>query len=83
MAYKKGDPEYRSNGHYVIEGEDWMSIWTYKNKMGLGNNSTPVNGSEAKELLSMGKQTNNSVPDFGSFGNILLFKETDLNAYYD
>jgi hypothetical protein len=28
--FKKGDSEYISNGHYSIEGTEYMSIWTFK-----------------------------------------------------
>ncbi len=83
MSYKKGDPEYISNGHYRIDGEDWMSIWTYKKKVGHSDNSTATNGREAKELLSLGKSTKNSEPDFGNYGTILLYRENDLNSFYD
>jgi hypothetical protein len=30
--YQKGDLEYRSNGHYVVDGIEYMSIWAYKIK---------------------------------------------------
>jgi hypothetical protein len=83
MAYKKGDPEYRSNGHYVIDGVDWFSIWAYKKDIMGKRSSTQENGNEAKELIGMGKPSHPSIPDFGGFDTIFIFRETDLNAYYD
>lgn len=30
--YSKESSEYISNGHYRINGVDYMSVWTFKNK---------------------------------------------------
>ena len=80
--YSKEDPEYRGNGHYVIDGIEYMSIWTYKKKKGMMNNSNSINGAEAIELTSNGVSSKRSKPDFGGFDNIYLYPYTDLNNFY-
>jgi len=38
--YNKESEERISNGHYKIDGEDFMSVWTYKDKFHMGINNT-------------------------------------------
>ena len=52
--YSQEDSEYISNGHYEINGVEYMSIWTYKNKKHIGDNSTQTNASEARIFASKG-----------------------------
>ena len=80
--YSKFDPEYRGNGHYVIEGIEYMSIWTYKNKTGKGINTTSTNAQEARELASQGTHYLTSKPDFGNFDQILIYPLEVLNSFY-
>lgn len=83
--FKKGDPEYIENGHYTIDGIDYMSIWTYKNEHNFNrsDNSNSINGIESIELLSSGINFYNSKPDFGGFSEIKIFPVEDLKNFYN
>jgi hypothetical protein len=81
--YTKNDPEYRDNGYYVIEGAEYMSIWTYKNRKRVGVNRTAVNGQEARALASIGTPYLTSKPDFGNFDQILIYPVEELNNFYN
>jgi len=82
--FKKGDQEYNENGYYTIEGIDYMSIWTYKNKNNFdkSKNSNSINGNEAIEMLNEGIHFYNSKPDFGGFSEIKIFPVSDLRGFY-
>lgn len=80
--YSKEDQEYISNGHYLIDGVEYMSIWTYKNKKSVGENSTQMNASEARTLASMGLKCISTKPDFGNFSQIYIYRVEDLDGYY-
>ena len=80
--YSKEDREYISNGHYLIDGVEYMSIWTYKKIKGVGENSTQMNASEARTFSSMGLSCISTKPDFGNFAQIYIYKKEDLDNYY-
>jgi hypothetical protein len=71
--YSKEDPEYRGNGHYLIDGIEYMSVWTYKKKKDMPNNSNSMNGAEAIKLSTNGVKSMRSKPDFGNFDNIYIY----------
>lgn len=76
----KESAEYIENGHYQIGGEDWMSIWTFKNKRNIGSNNTRTNGEEGRNMTF--KYENIATkPDFGNFDEIKIFKVTDLEEF--
>jgi hypothetical protein len=81
--YQKGDLEYRSNGHYLVEGIEFMSVWTYKNSRGLANNLTSINGREAIELSSFCSKLISTKPDFGGFDNIYAYQVNELDTFYN
>ena len=81
--YSKNSPEYVSNGHYKINDIDFMSIWTFKRKhSGTTENTTPINGSEGKELVQICSEVFSSTPDFGGFSEIFIFPVSELKKYY-
>lgn len=82
--FKKGDKEYKENGYYTIEGIDYMSIWTYKNKNDFSRqeNTNSINGSQAIQLLNDGIVFHNSKPDFGGFSEIKIFPVSNLLEFY-
>ena len=82
--FSKDSNEYQSNGHYRINGRDFMSIWTFKNKhSGTTENSTPINGNEGKELAQKATEVYSTTPDFGGFNEILIFPVPELKEYYN
>lgn len=83
--FKKGDSEYISNGHYNIDGVQFMSIWTFKNKNNFdrSENTNQINGHEAIEILGQGTSFHNSKPDFGGFSEIKLFPVNELREFYN
>jgi hypothetical protein len=79
--YSKESPEYRGNGHYEINGDEFMSIWTFKNKHGIKSDTT-ANGDEGKEIASKGSVTHTSTPDFGQFSKIIIYSVKSLEEFY-
>ena len=79
--FKKGDQEYINNGHYKIEGEEFMSVWTFKNAHGITPNSNSANGADGADLRSRfgGYE---SKPDFGNFDMVYLFSVKELKSFY-
>jgi len=82
--FSKDSPEYGGNGHYRINGIDFMSVWTFKRKhSGTSENTTPINGAEGKELAKKCSQIYSSTPDFGGYEEILIFPVSELKNHYD
>ena len=80
--YSKNSPEYRDNGHYVIDGEDFMSVWTFKNNHSYtSSNNTTINGNEGKQLAQQCSKVYSSKPDFGGFNEILIFPVIELRKW--
>ena len=80
--YDKSRKEYVSNGHYKINGKDFMSIWTFKKVFGVNHNNTNVNGAEGKNLIAQGIKFFVSKPDFGGFNTIYIYPVCKLIHYY-
>ena len=78
--YSKDSPEYIANGHYCIDGIEYMSVWTFKNKHNLPQKS--LNPNEGKELSAKSTGKKGSKPDFGSFDFIYIYPVSDLEDYY-
>ena len=81
-VYDKNSPEYLGNGHYKIEGHEFMSIWAFKTKHGIQPNNHKANGTEGKELGAKTKSFHHSKPDFGSFDNVFIYHLNELKKYY-
>lgn len=81
-VFKKGDSEYISNGHYKIDGEDFMSIWKYK-KINNIFSSNSQNGADGIELFNQGVKFFESEPDFGYFDKVLIYPVADLDRFYN
>ena len=80
--YDKNSPEYLGNGHYKIDGNEFMSIWAFKKKHNIQPNNAQANGSEGKELTSKSPEVHSSSPDMGTFAKVYLYKVADLEEYY-
>jgi hypothetical protein len=78
--YSKDSPEYLGNGHYKINGVEFMSVWTFKNKHNLPQKSQ--NPNEGKELSMQVQNKKASKPDFGLFKQIYIYPVSDLEDYY-
>lgn len=78
--YSKDSPEYLGNGHYKINGVEFMSVWTFKNKHNLPQKSQ--NPNEGKELSMLVQNKKASKPDFGLFKQIYIYPVSDLEEYY-
>ena len=83
FRFQKGDSEYLSNGHYIIDNVVFMSIWTFKNNYStIQENTTPQNGKDALDLLKTDFINYFSKPDFGVFSDIRIYPVLDLKRYY-
>ncbi len=80
--YSKESNEYRGNGHYLIDGEHWFSIWSYKRRNRISG-STSENASEGRSISSMGCGTHSSTPDFGGWSEIVLYPKHALDSFYN
>jgi len=81
--FTKGDSEYISNGHYSIEGTEYMSIWTFKKHNNIEPNFDKINGPEGIKLFDMGIKSYDSKPDFGNYDSVLLYPINELTAFYN
>lgn len=77
----KKSPEYISNGHYKVDEEEFMSIWTYKNNQGIKPNDIESNGSDGMVMYDSYASIE-SKPDFGSFDKIYVFRLEDLAKHF-
>lgn len=81
--FNQNSPEYISNGHYRINEQEFMSVWTYKNKIGAPtDNTTPINGEEGKQLAQRCSIVHASEPDFGAYKEILIFPLEEMRTFY-
>lgn len=80
--FDKNSEEYISNGHYRINGVNFMSVWTFKKKQGIEPNNNSANGSEGQELNKLGFNIHSSTPDFGGFSTIYIYPVEELEKYY-
>jgi hypothetical protein len=81
--YKQGDPEYISNGHYTIEGADFMSIWAFKKRHELHPNDDDANGDDHFRLRKSDTPFHDSEPDFGNFSSVLLYPVAVLEEFFN
>lgn len=77
--YNLKSKEYVENGLYKIDGIEFYSIWTFKNKFDISNNSNSQNEIDAASISGNFYQ---SEPDFGPFRTIKIFSVNELNNYY-
>lgn len=80
--FSKNSKEYISNGHYLIDGIEYYSIWTFKRKCGIERNSNDSNSVDSINLLSKNVKCKQSIPDIGNFDEVKLFSKVDLFNYY-
>ncbi len=78
--YSKESPEYIANGHYEINGVEFMSVWTFKNKHNLPQKSQ--NPKEGKELSAKIQNKKESKPDISGYPVIYIYPVSDLEEYY-
>ncbi len=71
--------EYVENGLYIIDGVEFYSIWTFKNKFHIGNNNNKQNKIDASNIEGM---FHLSKPDFGAFRSIKIFPKHKLFKYF-
>ncbi len=83
--FSKDSQEYISNGHYEIDGTQFMSVYTFKkkNKMKAVNSKMEkVNPNEGMELAAKCQIKYKTKPDFGHFDFIWVYPVTELEDYY-
>jgi hypothetical protein len=79
-TYSKESPEWIANGHYKIDGQDFMSVWTFKNTHNMTMKIR--NPNEGKELAAKCAIKHKTKPDFGSFEYIYVYPVNELEDYY-
>ena len=78
--YSSESPEYISNGHYKIDGVEFMSVWTFKNAHKMTMKSK--NPNEGKDVAAKCDVKYKTKPDFGSFDFIYVYPISELEDYY-
>ena len=76
-VYNKSDKEYIKNGHYFIEGRDWMTMWTFKNEYKIAGNNPVQNTLDTVKLKAPFTMFYKCMPDMGQ-GERHLFSLKDL-----
>jgi len=81
----QNSPEYRSNGHYEIEGVDFMSVYTYKHLYRNDiDNEKSKNSKVTNEMgIRYGLPPYKGIMEFGEFEGefVQLHKKTDLEEF--
>jgi hypothetical protein len=81
--YSKKSPEYISNGHYLIDGKEYMSVWTYKNNyVRFVENCTELNVQEGRSLSVECSSSFYAKPDKGPFKKVLIFPVDELYKFF-
>ena len=79
--YCQTDPEYRGNGHYFIEGEEWMTMWAYKESIGMPH-TEQSNASDTMTLHSNFEYSLQCIPNYG-IGLRYMFPVALLKREFD
>ncbi|GAA5130767.1 hypothetical protein [Thalassotalea piscium] len=79
MLYSKHSEEYIENGLYKINQSLFYSLWSFKNKFGIPNNTPLKNYADAELIKGLFYY---SVPDKGGFDKVKLFSESTLKSFY-
>jgi hypothetical protein len=80
--FDKNSDGYLGNGHYNINGKEYMSIWTFKNKYGIEPNNSKVNDADGQELIFGGTEYFESIPDFGNSSLVYIYPLEELEYHY-
>lgn len=80
--FKKGDPEYVSNGEYVIDGKLYVSVWKFKIKNNILPNENSINGMESQYHASNVSRYYSCVPDFSGYDTVKIFPPDELGWHY-
>jgi hypothetical protein len=80
--FDKNSTKWMSNGHYKIDGVDFMSVWKFKMNHNIEPNNNNANGSEGQTLNKLGFNIHSSTPDFGGFSTIYIYPTEELEKYY-
>lgn len=60
--YKKGDKEYIKNGHFSIEGQEWMTMWAFNNDRKVYS-SPELNAMNSSALNHSWVDSHKCIPD--------------------
>lgn len=80
--YKKGDEEYSSNGHYIIDEVDWMTIDAFKQTFGINERNNPKANDEEGMVIYKRYESLPSKPDKGKIAEVYLYRTDDLAEFY-
>lgn len=75
-------PEYRDNGHFVIDEKHWMSIWKFKKVYQLGDNTNATNRAESIRLSMLSQAKEFLPPAKTGFKTIKIFDVAILESFY-
>jgi hypothetical protein len=73
--------EYQENGHYLIDGVDYMSLWAYKGN--FEKNIFTDKNSETAGILKKRYLFEISKPDLGKMNQVLIFRLENLEKHYN
>lgn len=81
-VFRKGDPEYISNGEYRIGGECYVSVWKFKTQHNLSPNTHSDNGIDSQCHVSNESRYYFCIPDWGDFDRVKIFPYDTLYRHY-
>ena len=83
MIYSKESKEYISNGHYLVDGVEFMSVYNFKLKFDLSQTDrTNRNVNEGGELFKICSVKHQVKPDFGKFDKVWVYPVEELKDFY-
>ncbi|GHB79624.1 hypothetical protein GCM10008107_31440 [Psychrosphaera saromensis] len=85
-TYSKKDNEYQDNGHYIVHGIHYMSLYTYRNIHGLPRVSPEINKKIGLSINPLLCEHIETLPDEGHFKiikayNLSYLKEHESNLF--
>ena len=89
-VFSKDSPEYIANGHYNIDGVEFMSVWTFKRAYDLNNKNkerdTSRNLNEGGELSKACSVKHPSIPERkpagASYNHVYIYPLEELKDFY-
>jgi len=82
-TYAKTDSEYQENGHYIVGGVSYMSLYTYRNLHGLPTVSPEINKNIGLNINPLICKHIETIPDKGPFNIIKAYELSYLEANKD
>jgi len=80
-TYSKYDKEYKDNGYYLVDGEEYQTIWRFRMDNGLPYNDKNLNAADSANYRQCFPMYIKCIPD-GGVGWRYAFIVSELKKAY-